>query len=124
MIVKPVVIPGAVHTGVLGYGCAVAEYYTSQPAPTQWLAIGVVSIHSEDRRGGRAKQLLVGTGRTESTAVGSLWDRLTTLPSAQPPMTGQTVRVPATEHETRQPDGPEDEPFPGLVPAEPALQLG
>ena len=124
MIVEPEGIPGAVRKDVLGYGCAVTEYYTSQPAPTQWLAIGLVSIHSEDRSDIRGKQLLVGTGRSETAAVGSLWDRLTTLPLAQPAAMGLPPLVLDAEDEHRQPDRSEGKPFSCPVPAEPALQLG
>ncbi len=124
MIVEPEVIPGAVNRGVLGRGCAIAEYYTTQPAPTQWLAIGLVSIHSDDPSGSRLKQLLVGAGRTESAAVGSLWDRLTTLVLAQPVAARLSSPVPNAGVEPRSPDGPDGNPLPRLVPAEPAVQLG
>lgn len=120
---KPEAIPGAVHRGVLGRGCAIAEYYTTQPAPTQWLAIGVVSIHSDDPSDSRMKQLLVGAGRTESAAVGSLWDRLSTLSLAQPAAAGLPSSVPDTGVESRLTDGPEGKPFPRLVPLEPAFHL-
>ncbi len=124
IIVKPDVIPGAVSRGVLGRGCAIAEYYTTQPAPTQWLAIGVVSIHSDDPSGSRMKQLLVGAGRTESAAVGSLWDRLTTLALAQPAAAALSSPVPDAGFESWLSDDPEGKPFPRLVPAEPAFNLG
>lgn len=66
-----------VHRGVLVRGPATAEYYTSQPAPTQWLAVGLVSTHPSTRACPRLQQLLVGTGRTETSAVSALWERLT-----------------------------------------------
>jgi hypothetical protein len=65
-----------VHRGVLVRGPATAEYYTSQPAPTQWLAVGLVSTHPATRECPRLQQFLVGTGRTEDSAVSALWDRL------------------------------------------------
>ncbi|CCF82628.1 hypothetical protein [Nitrolancea hollandica] len=65
-----------VHRGVLVRGPATAEYYTSQPAPTQWLAVGLVSTQPATRDCPRLQQFLVGTGRTEDSAVSALWDRL------------------------------------------------
>lgn len=124
MVLKPEIIPGAVHSGVLGRGCVIAEYYTIQPAPTQWLAIGVVSIYAGDCSGSQMQQLLVGAGRTESTAVGSLWDRLSTLPLAQPAAMGLPSPALNTEVESGLSDGPECKPLPRLVPEEPALHLG
>lgn len=64
-----------VHRGVLVRGPAMAEYYTSQPAPTQWLAVGLVSTHPVARTCPQLQQLLVGTGRTEDAAVNALWER-------------------------------------------------
>lgn len=73
-----------VHRGVLVRGPATAEYYTSQPAPTQWLAVGLVSTHPVTRGCPRLQQFLVGTGRTEDSAVNALWERLAThVPSSQ-----------------------------------------
>ncbi len=74
-----------VHRGVLVRGPATAEYYTSQPAPTQWLAVGLVSTHPATRNCPRLQQFLVGTGRTEDSAVSALWDRLaSSTPISQP----------------------------------------
>ncbi|HEU4793741.1 MAG TPA: hypothetical protein VFS96_08790 [Nitrolancea sp.] len=74
-----------VHRGVLVRGPSTAEYYTSQPAPTQWLAVGLVSTHPATRECPRLQQFLVGTGRTEDSAVSALWDRLASpTPGSQP----------------------------------------
>lgn len=106
-----------VRRGLLLHGRTLAEYYTSQPALTQWLAIGMVSIYSEGRRDERMTQLLVGTGRTETAAVGSLWDRLTALPSAAPP-------APAGDSDPQLPDSSESQSVPCLLLLEPALRTG
>lgn len=46
------------------------RFYTNQPAPTQWVAIGVVApsaaVTSSHHR------MLVGTGRTEAEAISAL----------------------------------------------------
>ena len=76
---------GVVHRGVLVRGPARAEYYTSQPAPTQWLAVGLVSTHPATRACPRLQQLLVGTGRTEDAAVNALWERLAVSIPGSPP---------------------------------------
>jgi hypothetical protein len=66
-----------VRSGVLARGHRVAEYYTSQPAPTQWIAVGLVStLKMPGQRSRRLAQMLVGTGQTEAAAVRVLWERL------------------------------------------------
>lgn len=52
---------------VRGHGC---HYYTRQPAPTQWIAVGITSESSATIEVNR--RLLVGTGRSETAAVRSL----------------------------------------------------
>ena len=49
-------------------GCQI-EYYTLQPAPTQWVAVGrrISPVWT--------RSLVVGTGRTEDAAVANLWER-------------------------------------------------
>ena len=49
-----------------GHEC---HYYTSQPAPTQWVAVGVTSLLEA---GAPRHRMLVGTGRSESAAVRAL----------------------------------------------------
>lgn len=63
------------NRGVLDGHHVVVEYYTSQPAPTQWVAVGLATVRNED---GLAPQttLLVGTGRTEEAAVHELRGRV------------------------------------------------
>ena len=53
-------------------GCAI-EYYTLQPAPTQWVAVGRAVTSADYVVGPRS--LLVGTGRTEEAAVRDLRGR-------------------------------------------------
>ena len=51
------------------------RYYVEQPAPTQWVAVGVASLSPS---GGRRpiSGLVVGTGRSEAQAVNDLKARL------------------------------------------------
>lgn len=113
-----------VCSGLLLHGRILAEYYTSQPAPTQWLAIGVVSIYPIDPGDDRSKQMLVGTGRTETAAVVSLWDRLMTLSAELPVAAVPPVESPTADSESPQPAGELVDPVPGLASREPVLQLG
>ena len=51
------------------------RYSTSQPAPTQWVAVAVTSVaHREEAV--RHPRLVVGTGRTEAAAVAALRQRI------------------------------------------------
>ncbi len=60
-----------VSEGTLENGSARVDYYTTSPAPSQWTAVGVLIRHTS---AGRAmhRQLLVGNGRTEKSAIGDL----------------------------------------------------
>jgi hypothetical protein len=70
----PIVV---IHRGVMTRGQTMAEYYTSQPAPTQWIAVGFVSTQKiPPQLSPHLPWLLVGTGRTEDTAINDLWERL------------------------------------------------
>jgi hypothetical protein len=124
MIGTSEVTPEVAHRGVLARGCVVAEYYTSQPAPTQWLAIGLVSTYSDDHRDVRSKQLLVGTGRTETVAVKSLWDRLGALPSTQMEVRPPVSQVPGTDGETVHRICPAAKSLFTRMPVEPAIPVG
>jgi hypothetical protein len=61
-------VPQEQHHHATAGGCAI-EYYTLQPAPTQWVAVG--------RRADPVwtPSLMVGTGKTEDDAVTSLRNR-------------------------------------------------
>jgi len=52
------------------------SYYTSQPAPTQWIAVGVLTSASVEAAEPR-RRLVVGTGTNESAAVAALQRRVT-----------------------------------------------
>lgn len=54
-------------------------YTTSQPAPTQWVALGLVSAGIDTLGIASRPRVLVGTGRTEAAALNSLRSRLATL---------------------------------------------
>ncbi|HET7037272.1 MAG TPA: hypothetical protein VFI42_16420 [Thermomicrobiaceae bacterium] len=51
-----------VRRGTFTAGALSVSYYTSNPAPTQWVAVGVVS----------GARMLVGTGPSEAAAIGDL----------------------------------------------------
>lgn len=59
------------HRIVSRDGYCVIDYVTSQPAPTQWVAIGVVQRVGEEPLPPEVR-LLVGAGQTEEAAVSSL----------------------------------------------------
>ena len=48
------------------------SYYTNQPSPGQWIAIGITPPNTPPES---APQLLVGTGRTELAAIRALHRR-------------------------------------------------
>jgi hypothetical protein len=48
------------------------SYYTNQPAPGQWVAIGITPLNETS---GESPTLLVGTGRTELAAIRALHRR-------------------------------------------------
>jgi hypothetical protein len=55
------------------------EFYTAQPAPTQWIAVGEIKIRSRSDTTCCSTSLLVGTGRTAEAAVGALRGRISAL---------------------------------------------
>lgn len=50
-------------------GCVI-EYYTSQPAPSQWIAVGLARLAGRGEE--EPRWMVVGTGRTEATAIMTL----------------------------------------------------
>lgn len=52
----------------------VIKFETSQPAPTQWVALGRAET-SLDREGDLLPRMVVGTGQTEAAAVESMEGR-------------------------------------------------
>jgi hypothetical protein len=67
------------YRGILDRSGIVAEYYTSQPAPTQWIAVGLVSARTSSAPVQEPRRLVVGTGMTEQIAVDALAHRLGAL---------------------------------------------
>ena len=63
--------PGRVNESLVnGDGNCSCRYYTSQPAPSQWVAVGVTT--AEETASSERHRMLVGTGRTETAAVRAL----------------------------------------------------
>jgi hypothetical protein len=62
--------------GRLVHGSLAAEYYLSQPTPSQWLAVGFIGRPAAGQAGSRLMQLLMGIGETEEAAVSALRQRL------------------------------------------------
>ena len=61
-------------------GCNyVVDFYVSQPAPMQWVAVGVMVERTSDGFTSRFPSLFVGTGRTEEAAIVALAERLVSL---------------------------------------------
>lgn len=65
--------------GMLVMRHAVAEYYTSEPSPAQWVAIGTVVPRGECGSGVVPRAFLVGCGVTQDDAVEDLRRRLIEL---------------------------------------------
>ena len=72
------------HRGVLAQGQLSVEYYTSQPAPTQWIAVGLVPARINLGTGHQPAQMLVGSGQSEEIAVSELSRRLARLEAVAP----------------------------------------
>jgi hypothetical protein len=85
--------PGYGHRGILYRGAVVAEYYTSQPAATQWVAVAVTTVVVADGRS-QGHGLVVGIGRTEDGAVDDLEQRLSA--GATPPPRADPASRPAS----------------------------
>lgn len=74
---------GASGRGMLTRGALVARYDIGHPAPTQWVAIGVVSTTADSFATRRPHRLIVGAGRSEAAAVEALATRLAELEPEQ-----------------------------------------
>jgi hypothetical protein len=66
----------------------IVSYHTAQSAPTQWVAVGVVTICAPDRLADCGPSMLVGSGRTEQAAIRALFGR---LPAGFPTLTHQNL---------------------------------
>jgi hypothetical protein len=64
------------------------SYHTAQPAPTQWIAVGVVTTCTPDGLADCGPSMLVGSGRTEQAAIRALFGR---LPAGFPILTQQNL---------------------------------
>ena len=67
----------AVQAGVLAGPELIAEYTLRQPAPRQWVAVGVVRMTHADQA--PAPRLLVGRGATPAACLGNLARRVAAL---------------------------------------------
>ncbi len=65
-----------ISRGILSNGTLVTHYYTTEPSPGQWVAVGTVMFWPISHEAGFPRWMLVGTGRTEKLAVSSLRDRM------------------------------------------------
>jgi hypothetical protein len=54
-----------VSQGALQNGQVRVDYYTTNPAPSQWVAIGVITAPAEQRTPESGRKLLVGNGANE-----------------------------------------------------------
>lgn len=63
-----------VHHGVMAQGRLAADYYTSQPDLSHWIAVGLAASLDMGRPGQR--RMLVGQGCTEDEAIHALWVRI------------------------------------------------
>lgn len=87
------------HRGVLVQGELSVEYYTSQPAPTQWIAVGLVQARITGGTGHQPAQMLVGSGQTEDVAVSELSRRLARLEAVAPRSPAENRHEPAAPRE-------------------------
>jgi hypothetical protein len=61
-------------------GSVVASFYTSEPEPSQWIAVATIArTLTDDAAGGDVVRLLVGAGDSELTAIEQLTSRLSAL---------------------------------------------
>lgn len=68
----------AIERRTLSAGNLTLKYYTSQPGPSQWIAVGTLALEPRD---GAADvlRLLVGAGASEESAIDHLRQRLDLL---------------------------------------------
>ena len=56
------------------------DYYTSQPAPTQWVAVATISVDRREVSASPFHTLVVGVGTSEDGAMADMAERLSALP--------------------------------------------
>jgi hypothetical protein len=61
-----------VRQGVLRDETARVDYYTTAPSPTQWAAVGVLIRNDASDSKSITRQMIVGTGQDEASAVADL----------------------------------------------------
>jgi len=65
-----------VSRGILSYRSLVVTYYTAEPSPGQWVAVGTVMFWPTLQDSGFPRWMLVGVGRSERSAVSNLRARI------------------------------------------------
>lgn len=55
------------------------DFYTSQPSPSQWVAVATVNIDRRDTSTPPARSLVVGVGATEDSAMANMVQRISAL---------------------------------------------
>ncbi len=68
--------PEATSRGILSDGALVAHYYTAEPSPDRWIAVGTIMFWPQPQRSGSPRWMLVGSGRSQREAVADLRVRL------------------------------------------------
>lgn len=98
---------GVAGRGTLTRGALVARYDISHPAPTQWIAIGVVSTADDSFETRRPHRMVVGAGRSEAAAVEALAARLAQIEPEQAMVVPERrVPVPAGATDVRAMEAP------------------
>jgi hypothetical protein len=55
------------------------DYYTSQPAPTQWVAVATISVDPRDTFASAFRTFVVGVGASEDCAIADMAHRISAL---------------------------------------------
>lgn len=75
-----------VNRGVVTDGRYPVDYYTAQPSPSQWIALGIVRGAPEVEDLQATHRMMVGNGASEQAAIEALRQRVITIlpPEANP----------------------------------------
>lgn len=71
-MVRPQDCDHVISQGSLRRGSARVDYYTTTPAPSQWIAVGVLLLDQSQEHPDDTKRLLVGNGTNERQAITNL----------------------------------------------------
>jgi hypothetical protein len=71
-----------VSQGIFRDGSARVDYYTATPAPSQWIAVGVLMFGDTNVTTDRRRRLIVGSGTSERQAVTDLKSQFQTAVEA------------------------------------------